>query len=64
MGTEIFRNEVSKLTHGVLQHYKMTRWSLSDVMAQSLAALSLRADSEQVKFIQQGTWHDIWSEIN
>ena len=31
----------------------MTRWTLSDVKAQYLAALSLRADPEQVKFIQR-----------
>lgn len=31
----------------------MTRWTLSDVMAQSLAAPSPHADPEQVKFIQR-----------
>ena len=45
-------------SHGLLithidKHYKMTRWTLSDVMAQSLAAPSSRADPEHVKFIQR-----------
>jgi cell cycle serine/threonine-protein kinase CDC5/MSD2 len=45
-------------SHGLLvthidKHYKMTRWTLSDIMAQSLAAPSPRADPEQVKFIQR-----------
>jgi len=45
-------------SHGLLithidKRYKMTRWTLSDVMAQSLAAPSPRADPEQVKFIQR-----------
>ena len=45
-------------SHGLLithidKHYKMTRWTLSDIMAQSLAAPSPHADPEQVKFIQR-----------
>ena len=45
-------------SHGLLithidKHYKMTRWTLSDLMAQSLAAPSAHADPEQVKFIQR-----------
>ena len=45
-------------SHGLLithinKHYKMTRWTLSDIMAQSLAVPSPRADPEQVKFVQR-----------
>ena len=45
-------------SHGLLityidKHYKMTRLTLSDIMAQSLAAPSPNADVEQVKFVQR-----------
>ncbi|KAF8957807.1 kinase-like domain-containing protein [Flammula alnicola] len=45
-------------SHGLLvthidKHYKMTRWALSDIMAQALAPPSPRDDPEQVKFNQR-----------
>lgn len=44
-------------SHGLLvthidKHYKMTRWTLSDIMAQSLSPPA-NQDSEQAKFVQR-----------
>ena len=44
-------------SHGLLvthidKHYKMTRWTLSEIMAQSLSPPS-NQDSEQAKFVQR-----------
>lgn len=45
-------------SHGLLvthidKHYKMTRWPLADIMAQSMRPPAPNADPEQIKFQQR-----------